>query len=57
MDFHVSWYPGDPDYACYDEDNQPVYYLVEEADLLAKLRQRTLLSKLGLPQTEGPLKK
>jgi hypothetical protein len=37
-------------YACYDEDNQPVYYLVEEDAALVKLRQKTFLSKLGKPQ-------
>ena len=44
-------------YACYDENNQPVYYLVEEGDELTKLRQRTFLGKLGRPQTAGPLEK
>lgn len=34
-------------YACYDENNQPVYYLVEEGDELTKWRQRTFLDKLG----------
>jgi len=34
-------------YACYDENNQPVYYLVEEDRTLSKLRHRTQLSKLG----------
>ncbi|WP_372680540.1 hypothetical protein [Desulfosarcina sp.] len=34
-------------YACYDESNQPVYYLVEERDVLKKLRHRTFLDKLG----------
>ena len=34
-------------YACYDENNQPVYYLVEEGDGLTKLRHRTFLDKLG----------
>lgn len=34
-------------YACYDENNQPVYYLVEEDEKLLKLRRRTHLSKLG----------
>lgn len=34
-------------YACYDENNQPVYYLVEEGDALTKLRHRTFLEKLG----------
>ncbi len=34
-------------YACYDEDNNPVYYLVEEDETLAKLRCKTQLSKLG----------
>lgn len=37
-------------YACYDEDNQPHYYLVEEDAVLMKLRQKTFLSKLGQPQ-------
>ena len=36
-------------YACYDENNQPVYYLVEEDEALMKLRQKTFLSKLGQP--------
>jgi hypothetical protein len=34
-------------YACYDENNRPVYYLVEESDVLTKLRHRTFLDKLG----------
>ena len=34
-------------YVCYDENNLPVYYLVEENETLAKLRRRTHLSKLG----------
>lgn len=34
-------------YACYDENNQPVYYLVEEDEALMKLRRKTFLSKLG----------
>ena len=38
-------------YACYDENNQPVYYMVEEGDALLKLRHKTFLSKLGQPQT------
>ena len=38
-------------YACYDENNQPVYYLVEEGEALMKLRQKTFLGKLGQPQT------
>jgi hypothetical protein len=36
-------------YACYDENNQPVYYLVEESERLTRLRRRTFLSKLGQP--------
>jgi hypothetical protein len=36
-------------YACYDENNNPVYYLVEEDETLLKLRRRTHLSKLGHP--------
>lgn len=42
-------------YACYDENNQPVYYLVEESDDLTRLRQRTFLDKLGRTRTTGPL--
>lgn len=34
-------------YACYDENNQPVYYLVEEDEALMKLRKKIFLSKLG----------
>ncbi len=34
-------------YACYDDDNLPVYYLVEEDKALNKLRKKTFLSKLG----------
>lgn len=37
-------------YACYDEDNQPFYYLVEEDDELMRLRRKTFLRKLGGPQ-------
>ncbi len=37
-------------YVCYDENNQPAYYLVEEDEALTKLRQKTFLSKLGSPQ-------
>ena len=44
-------------YACYDENNQPVYFLVEESDVLRKLRQRTFLHKLGRTRTAGSLKK
>lgn len=36
-------------YVCYDENNLPVYYLVEESETLLKLRRRTQLSKLGQP--------
>jgi hypothetical protein len=38
-------------YACYDEANQPHYYLVEEDTALLKLRRKTFLSKLGRPQS------
>jgi hypothetical protein len=38
-------------YVCYDEDNQPVYYIVEEDEALMKLRQKTFLSKLGQTPT------
>lgn len=38
-------------FACYDENNRPVYYLVEEDDKLARLRRKTFLSKLG--KSEG----
>ena len=34
-------------YACYDENNQPIYYLVEEGEALMKLRRKTFFSKLG----------
>ena len=34
-------------YACYDENNQPIYYLVEEGAALTRMRQKTFLSKLG----------
>ena len=34
-------------YACYDEDNRPAYYLVEEGEKLARMRRKTFLSKLG----------
>lgn len=34
-------------YACYDENNEAVYYLVEEDQTLTKLRRRTHLRKLG----------
>jgi hypothetical protein len=44
-------------YACYDENNQPVYYLVEENDMLTKLRQRNFLDKLGRTRTAGSPKK
>jgi hypothetical protein len=37
-------------YACYDENNQPVYYLVEEGEALMKLRHKTFLNKLGRTQ-------
>jgi hypothetical protein len=37
-------------YACYDENNQPVYYMVEEGEALLKLRHKTLLGKLGQSQ-------
>lgn len=34
-------------FACFDEDNQPVYFLVEEDRQLNKLRHKAFLSKLG----------
>ncbi len=34
-------------YACFDEDNQPVYYLVVEDRQLKKIRHKAFLSKLG----------
>lgn len=34
-------------YACYDEDNKPTYYLVEEDRQLSKMRRRVFLTKLG----------
>jgi len=36
-------------YACFDENNRPVYYLVEEGRALMRLRRKTFLSKLGQP--------
>ena len=36
-------------YTCYDEDNQPAHYLVEEGEALNKLRHKTFLEKLGRP--------
>ncbi|WP_419663272.1 hypothetical protein Dvar_36560 [Desulfosarcina variabilis str. Montpellier] len=36
-------------YTCYDENNNPVHYLVQEDETLLKLRRRTHLSKLGQP--------
>ncbi len=36
-------------YACYDDNNVPVYYIVEEGEALRKLRQKTFLGKLGKP--------
>ncbi len=38
-------------YACYDENTQPVYYLVEEGEELMKMRRKTFLSKLGQMKT------
>jgi len=34
-------------YACYDDNNEPAYYLVEEDEDLAKLRRKIFLKKLG----------
>lgn len=34
-------------YACYDDDNRPVYYLVEEDAALTRMRRKTFLNKLG----------
>ncbi|BBO74286.1 hypothetical protein DSCW_17030 [Desulfosarcina widdelii] len=34
-------------YACYDENNRPVYYLVEEDAALMRMRRKTFLDKLG----------
>ncbi len=34
-------------YVCYDENNLPFYYLVEEDDALKRMRRKTLLKKLG----------
>ena len=38
-------------YACYDENNEPVYFLVEEDEALVKMRRKTFLSKLGRAPT------
>lgn len=40
-------------YACYDENNLPAYYLVQEGAALTRLRQKTFLSKLGQPPGQG----
>ena len=34
-------------YACYDEDNNPFYYLVEETPRLNRMRHKVFLNKLG----------
>jgi hypothetical protein len=34
-------------YACYDENNRPVYYLVEEDADLMRMRRKTFFDKLG----------
>lgn len=34
-------------YECFNEDNQPAYFLVEEGPNLKTLRQKVFLSKLG----------
>ena len=34
-------------YECFDEDNQPTYYLVQEDARLHKMRHQVFLSKLG----------
>lgn len=34
-------------YCCYDEDNRPSYYLVEEDRQLDKMRHKVFLNKLG----------
>lgn len=34
-------------YECFDEDDQPSYYLVEEDTRLNKMRHQVFLSKLG----------
>ena len=34
-------------YACFDDDNQPSYFLVEEDVRLKALRHKVFLSKLG----------
>ena len=34
-------------YACYDEDNLPTYYLVEEDRQLDRIRHKVFLNKLG----------
>lgn len=38
-------------YACYDENNQPVYYLVEEGEALQQMRRKTFFRKLGKLKT------
>ena len=34
-------------YVCYDDQNQPVYYLVAETDELYRLKRKVFLGKLG----------
>ena len=34
-------------YGCFDEDNNPSYYLVEEDRQLEKIRHKVFLNKLG----------
>jgi len=34
-------------YACYDDNNRPIYYLVEEDAALTRMRRKTFLNKLG----------
>ena len=34
-------------YICFDQDNQPVHFLVQEDRQLNKLRRKVFLSKLG----------
>ena len=35
-------------YVCYDENNQPEYYVVDVDETLNKLRRKTFLKKLGV---------
>lgn len=45
-DFNKDTYTGL--YECFDDDNNPFYYIVEEGDTLKKLRRKNFNEKIGL---------